>query len=230
MTSNDWWRDKVREPERLAAVTRSGLLETGREHSFDRFTDLAAEVTGATRACITLVDADSYIYKSTVGVPEGAPRAGRVEDSFCRYVVGSSKPFVVDDARTDPRSSDNPAIEIDAVVAWAGYPIEDAGGWVLGTFCLVATEPYVWTDTDLHVLATLAQAVSSEIALLRAQSIIAAARTAADELRITAETELTSITARPTRHASVAILDRSIQLARQLSGTLSPDQVPESRS
>ena len=173
MTSVDWWRDGVGEPDRLAALKRSALFDTGREDAFDRLTELAAAVTGAARACITLVDATHYSYKSAVGVPEGAPQIGRIEESFCRYVVGSSMPFVVDDARNDPRTRDNPAIEISGVEAWAGYPIQDDAGWVLGTFCLVATAPYAWTDTDLHVLATLAQAASSEIALRRTRSVIA---------------------------------------------------------
>ena len=41
------------------------------------------------------------------------------------------------------------------------------------TFCLVATEPYIWTETDLYVLATLAQVVSSEIALRAARDTLA---------------------------------------------------------
>jgi phosphoserine phosphatase RsbU/P len=227
MTSGDWWRDRVREPQRLAALTRSGLLQTGPEDAFDRLTELAAAVTGAARACITLVDATHYAYKSTVGVAEGAPQTGPIEASFCRYVVGSSKPFVVDDARADPRTFDNPAIAIDGVAAWAGYPIEDAAGWVLGTFCLVATEPYAWTDTDLHVLATLAQLASSELALRRARFAIASARSAADELRFSAETELTSATGRTSGDAVAAILTRSVDLARQVSDALNEDQDPE---
>lgn len=227
MTFTDWWRDGIREPERLDALTRSGLLETGPEDTFDRLTELAAAVTGAARACITLVDATHYAYKSTVGVAEGAPQSGPIAASFCRYVVGSSKPFVVNDARADPRTCDNPAIAIDGVAAWAGYPIEDAAGWVLGTFCLVATEPYAWTDIDLHVLATLAQVASSEIALRSARCAIASARSVADELRIAAETELSSVTARSARDAGSAILNRSIDLARQLCNALSEAQDSE---
>lgn len=230
---NDWWRDGVREPKRLDALTRSGLFQTSPEDAFDRLTELAAAVTGAERACITLVDADHYTYKSTVGVPEGAPQIGPIEASFCRYVVGSSKPFVVDDARADPRTFDNPAITIDGVAAWAGYPIEDADGWVLGTFCLVGTEPHVWTDTDLHVLATLAQAASSEVALRHAQTIIASARAVADKLKATeteteTETERASITTHPAKHATAAF-DLQMQLAWQLCDALHPSQPPRGR-
>ncbi len=219
MTPDDWWRDGVGAPERVAALERSGLLETGPEDAFDRLTELAAAVTGATRACITLVDAEHYAYKSTVGVADGAPQIGPIAESFCRYVVGSSKPFVVDDARNDPRTDDNPAIEISGVAAWAGYPIEDDAGWVLGTFCLIGTEPYAWTDTDLHVLAALAGAASSEISLRRARAVIASAQTTADELRLAVETEVKAVT------------NQSVLLARALIDTLSvrpaPDRSPQ---
>jgi GAF domain-containing protein len=90
-----------------------------------------------------------------------------------------SKPFIVDDACNDSRTFDNPAIAIHGIAAWAGYPIEDDDGWALGTFCLVATDPYAWTGTNLHALATLAQAASSEIALRHARTVIATVRTAA---------------------------------------------------
>ena len=191
MTANDWWRAGVGEPERVAALTRSRLFETDPEDAFDRLTELAVAVTGATRACMTFVDANEFAYKSTVGIPEGAPMSGPIGESFCCYVVGSSKPFVVDDARADPRTCDNPAIEMHGVEAWAGYPVEDDDGWVLGTFCLISTEPYAWTDTDLHVLATLARVASSEIALRHARSVINSARTVADELKTAAEAKLT---------------------------------------
>lgn len=182
MKPDDGWREGVREPERLAALERSGLFHSGPEDAFDRLTELAVAVTGATRACITLVDETHYEYKSAIGVPEGAPQSGLIEESFCRYVVGSSKPLIVDDAPNDPRTTDNPAIEINGIAAWAGYPIEDTDGWVLGTFCLIDTRPHAWTDTDLHVLSTLARAASSEIALHQAYSVIASAEAAAADL------------------------------------------------
>lgn len=225
MTSRDWWRAGVRAPERLAALQRSGLFETGPEDAFDRLTELAAAVTGATKACITLVDSTQYVYKSAVGVADDAPNAGPVEASFCRYVVGSSKPLIVDDSRNDPRTFDNPAIE-EGVAAWAGYPIEDADGWVLGTFCLVAIEPYAWTDTDLHVLATLARAASSEIALRHAQAVIASATSTAGQLEKAAEGDLDAITAQPTSQPRREILQRVLDLVTELSDVLRPGDWP----
>ncbi|HEX2576458.1 MAG TPA: GAF domain-containing protein [Aquihabitans sp.] len=173
MTNSAWWSAGIADPRRIQAVERAGLVNGPAEDAFDRLTELAAMATKTRRACITVVDADHYRYKSTVGVPEGSVHPGPVEESFCRYVVGSSRPFYVTDASADPRTVDHPAIELHGIGAWAGYPIEDEDGWVLGTFCLIDDKPRVWTDSDLSILATLAAVTSSEIALRRLRAIIA---------------------------------------------------------
>lgn len=177
------WTSGVRSEERVAAVEDSGLLGTGPDDAFDRFVELAAELTGAKRCCITLVDADSFNYLSTMGVAEGFPDSGKIEESFCRYVVGEGRPLVVNDALNDPRVLDNPAIELYGVVAWAGYPIEDSRGNIFGTFCLIDTEPHTWSDRDILILATLAKAVSTEIALRLSRAETAAARKELENLR-----------------------------------------------
>jgi sigma-B regulation protein RsbU (phosphoserine phosphatase) len=177
------WEEGVREPKRIIALQQSGLVGTGPEDTFDRFIELATELTGAPQGCITLVDAENFTYKSAIGISDDAPHSGRIVDSFCRYVVGTSQPLIVDDAVNDARTSDNPAIDLHRVAAWAGYPIEDVNGAVLGTFCLIDTSPHLWSDQDILVLATLSQAVSTEIALRRSRAELLAARTVIEELR-----------------------------------------------
>lgn len=181
------WEAGVRDAARLAALERSGLVGTGPEDAFDRLTELATELTGAPLGCITLVDAERSTCKSSVGIPECGPRFLPVEQSFCRLVVGSGRPLIVDDVRRDPRTCGDPAAGLFGITAWAGYPIQDAGGAVLGTFCLMDFSPHEWTAKDLHVLATLAMAASSEIALRRSQAEAMVARQEADVLRSAAE-------------------------------------------
>ena len=177
------WENGVRDPKRLIALQQSGLVGTGSEDAFDRMIELATELTGAPQGCITLVDAESFVYKSAVGIPDDAPRSGRIAESFCRYVVGNGEPLIVDDAVHDARTMDNRAIELHGVAAWAGYPIEGADDAILGTFCLIDTSPRQWTDRDILILATLAKAVSTEIALRRVSVELLEARHALEELR-----------------------------------------------
>jgi sigma-B regulation protein RsbU (phosphoserine phosphatase) len=162
------WQAGVRDPGRIDALERSALVGTGPEDAFDRLIELAVDVTGAPRGVITLVDAERTTAKSAIGFPEGSALSAPIEHSFCRFVVGSGRPLIVDDARNDPRTRGDPAIEAFDAGAWAGYPIEDADGAILGTFCVMDPGPHAWSGRDLRVLAILAKAASSEIALRRA--------------------------------------------------------------
>jgi sigma-B regulation protein RsbU (phosphoserine phosphatase) len=177
------WEHGVRDPVRLAAVRRSGLVGLPPEDAFDRLIELAAELTGAPRACITLVDATHTSAMSSVGFPLDLTLAAPIEVSFCRFVVASGLPLVVDDSRHDPRTMSDPAIEASEAGAWAGYPVEDAGGQVIGTFCVMGPTAHAWTSRDLHVLATLAMAASTEIALRQARAEVKAARWEVERLR-----------------------------------------------
>jgi phosphoserine phosphatase RsbU/P len=150
---------------RLAAVEAIGLVGSEPEEAFDRLARLAATVLGAPLAFVTLVDSERSWCKSRIGAPSEGDAFGNVEDWFCQYVVGSGERLIVDDARSDPRTADNAAIDSMGVAAWAGYPIRDPTGQVLGTFCVVDTTPRHWTERDLEVLDTLSQAASGEIAL-----------------------------------------------------------------
>jgi GAF domain-containing protein len=125
---------------------------------------------------IALVDSERTTAMSAVGFPEGLALFAPIERSFCRFVVGAGRPFVVADANIDPRTIGDPAIEAFAAVSWAGYPLVDGEGAILGTFCVMDSEPHDWTVTDLHVLATLSMAASTEIALRSARAELRALR------------------------------------------------------
>jgi GAF domain-containing protein len=180
---NVGWEARVRDPARLEALEKSGLVGSGPEDAFDRLIELAADLVGINRGSISLVDAQSTTAKSSVGFPEGLELFLPIELSFCRFVVASGQPFIVNDANEDPRTSGDPAVELFAKVAWAGYPIEDGDGHVLGTFSLMDVEPHEWTARDLHILATLAAAASTEIARRRSAAEAIEARREANEVR-----------------------------------------------
>ncbi len=168
----------IHDPQRLAAVHATGLLDTPPEEAFDRLARLARTVLGTPLAFVTLVDDERSYWKSCIGVPAGGPRQNTVEESFCQYVVGSGEALVARDAATHPVTKDNPSIELMGVAAWAGMPLRAPGGQVLGSFCVVDTEPREWTDEQISSLAALSEAAAGEIALRSAlRSTSEAART-----------------------------------------------------
>src|SRR3712207_8572091 len=96
--------DALREPRRLAARRRTGLLDSAPEASFDRLTRLAARMLGAPVSLVSLVDRDRQFFKSSVGLPD--PWASRRETplthSFCQHAVATREPLVIEDARDHP--------------------------------------------------------------------------------------------------------------------------------
>ncbi|MEU6062629.1 GAF domain-containing SpoIIE family protein phosphatase [Streptomyces sp. NPDC047097] len=163
------------DPARLAAVEASALLDTGPEEVFEDLAALAARITGTGRAFVTLVDADRSFWKGCVGVEADAvaDRQNPVEQSFCYFLVGlEGQPFIVDDAAADPRTAGHPSVGPMDIGAWAGYPLLDPDGRVLGSFCVIDDAPRAWSPADLTTLATLARSVAAEIHLR--QSLTAA--------------------------------------------------------
>ena len=163
----------LHDPQRLAAVAATGLLDTGPEPAFEDLANLAAALTGCSRAFITLVDEHRSFWKSCIGVDarEIAGRQGRVEDSFCYFLIGLGDGFVVEDAATDPRTRDHPSVGPMKIGAWAGYPILSTAGDVLGSMCVIDESPHSWQPAELSALATLARAVSNEINVRRTLAV-----------------------------------------------------------
>ncbi|MDO9410206.1 diguanylate cyclase [Patulibacter sp.] len=158
--------EAVQDPSRLEVVQRLGLLDGAPDESFDRLTRMATRLTGAPVSLAVLVDDDRQFFVSQVGLPEAAAvaRETPLSHSFCQHVVARSSPFLVPDARADPRVSDNLAIRDLDVVAYAGVPLVVEGETV-GSFCLIDNAAHEWTAEEMEVLHDLAGMAMTEMSL-----------------------------------------------------------------
>lgn len=156
----------VGHPERLAALRRTGLLDTLPEASFDRVTRLVARLLDVPVALVSLVDADRQFFKSCVGLDgtRATERETPLSHSFCQYVVIREEALFVEDAREHPLVRDNPAVAEYGVLAYAGFPLTN-GGEVIGTLCAVDTRPRHWTEEEIGLLEDLAALAQTEIDL-----------------------------------------------------------------
>jgi serine phosphatase RsbU (regulator of sigma subunit) len=134
--------------------------------TFDRYARLVRRSLRTPVALVSLVEAERQVFPGAVGLPEPwqTERGTPLSHSFCQHVVADRAPLVVSDARQDERVRDNPAIRDLDVVAYAGWPLTDHTGDVVGSLCAISDEPREWTDDDLEVLADLAAACSTELA------------------------------------------------------------------
>jgi GAF domain-containing protein len=161
----------VQDPARLAAVRRTGLLDSAADPSFDRHARLAAEVLNAPVALVSLIDADRQFFKSGIGVgePWASARESPLSHSFCQHAVAQREPLVIDDAREHPVLKDNPAITDMGAIAYAGIPLIDADDQALGTLCVIDHRPRRWSKHQVELLSDLAASVVSEITLARVE-------------------------------------------------------------
>ena len=149
----------------MTLVSAARLLDSPPEEAFDRLTRLAARLLGAPVALVTLPDDDRVFFKSAVGLPE--PWAGRrgtpLSYSFCRHVIASGAPLVVEDARRDPIVRNNPAIRELHWIAYAGVPLTISDGSTAGALCVIDALPRIWSPRDVALLEDLAASVATEI-------------------------------------------------------------------
>lgn len=153
-------------PDRMDALTRTGVLDSPPEESFDALTRLASSLLGVPVALVSLVDADRQFFKSQIGLAEpwASMRETPLTHSFCQWVVSSHDYLVVSDARTHPVLSHNQAITDLGVVAYAGVPLTATNGEPIGSLCAVDTAPREWSDANLALLRQLAPIAEACIA------------------------------------------------------------------
>jgi GAF domain-containing protein len=165
----------LEDPERLAALRRLLILDTGPSEGFDRLTRLTARVLHAPMALLTLIDADRQYFKAAFGLPEplASIRETPLEYSICQYAVAFGQPLVVCDARVEHWLDDNPAVKILGLSAYAGIPLVTGDGHAVGTLCAIDVAPREWTDADLANLDDLAGVAMEEIRLHRLQRRLA---------------------------------------------------------
>lgn len=140
-------------------------LPPAADEAFDRFAGLVRTILDVPVALVSLVDETRQVLPGASGLPADvdAQRSTPLSHSFCQHVVTSSSPLVIGDARVDPLVRDNLAVRDLAVIAYAGMPLTDTSGRVIGSLCAIDREPRVWTLAELALLADLAAACSSEL-------------------------------------------------------------------
>jgi signal transduction histidine kinase len=159
-------RRALGDPARVAALARTGLLETGPDEAFDRLTRLASAIVGTPVAFVSLLDDQLQHFKSVCGPGNPAnPGSVPLDGSFCKFTVASRQPFVIEDAREHPLVRDYPIVSEGRAVAYAGIPLVTSEGHAIGTFCVGDEKPRHWNTEELSALAELARSAMNEIEL-----------------------------------------------------------------
>lgn len=170
-------RDKIKRAlnnrMRLEAIRRSGLLESENTiPALDRAARIAARAlrTGVAQVSVLTdrVKLPIAVHTEPGEDAEIWRTRRRAGNTYCKYVVWTKEPFVVDDASTHELVRTSHATRDLEIGAYLGVPIHgsaggDARAEVLGTLCVVDREPRAWSATDIEMLTDIAASVSDEI-------------------------------------------------------------------
>jgi serine phosphatase RsbU (regulator of sigma subunit) len=166
---------------RLEAL-RQVRLSASADPGMERFARLVAETLGVPIALVSLVEADQQVFPGLVGLAEpwASSRQAPQVRSLCQRVAAAGSPVVLADVRQDEQTCGSATIRDLGMIAYAGMPLTDSEGQVLGSLCAIDTQPRAWSPRDLTRLADLAAACCAELRLRIMSRYAADAQDAAD--------------------------------------------------
>lgn len=151
------------EAQRIEVLNKYEILDTPPDGSFDKFTQLAAELLEVPVAIISLVDTDRIWFKSSHGLE--IQEIGR-EAGLCSTAILSDEPYVVEDALTDTRARANSLVTGEfGLRFYAAIPLKTSEGCNLGAFCVIDKKPGKLTPGKERILQTLADLVMRQMEL-----------------------------------------------------------------
>ncbi|MET3682735.1 PAS domain S-box-containing protein [Alkalibacillus flavidus] len=157
--------DINQEIDRLRSIHQLNLELDCQEDPFDNITELAKSMFGLEMALITIVDSDWQWFKSCIGLPDQLEKDGGTtrDKSFCQYLFIENKRFQVEDALEDSRFKNNPLVTEGLIRFYAGTPLRLSDGHIIGSLCVLDSQPNHLTEDQFDQLEKLANWAMTEI-------------------------------------------------------------------
>lgn len=151
------------EQARIKSLYRYNILDTPPDGSFDKMTQLAAQIFNVPIAIISLVDTDRIWFKSKYGVD--VQQINR-DPGLCASAILSDDIYLVEDARNDPRTLANPLVAGDfGLQFYAAAPLHTHDGFNLGTFCILDKNKRYFHSEQKEILKGFADVVMESLEL-----------------------------------------------------------------
>lgn len=146
---------------RLNALRDLEILDTPPDEKFDRIVRVASQAAGTSIALLSLVDENRQWFKAKVGLDVCETERSV---AFCHHSIQQHSPLIVPNAETDDRFASNPLVIGEPHIRfYAGFPLCLASGEVLGTLCVIDTQPRILSDVQIASLTDLAAIIVDEL-------------------------------------------------------------------
>ncbi|RKS97526.1 response regulator [Chryseobacterium defluvii] len=145
------------EEERIKKLEFFDLLNLGKDPQLDVFAEVACLVCNCSASLIAMMERDTQTIQSCVGLPVDFVDR---ENTICQYSIATGEVLVINDTSLDERSCYNQMMKDAGVRFYAGVPLKDDEGYVLGTLCVIDFEPKTISDEQLGMLIKIGEAVT----------------------------------------------------------------------
>ena len=141
-------------PARMQQIARYEVFDPTLQAQLDALSARTAALLNAPVSMVSVVLDSSQFIIGQHGVPgwiaevQGTP----AEWALCSHTVLAGRPYCIADGTTDPVHADNPLLAMTPVRSYAGVPLTDDSGHVLGAHCVIDVTPRTFTDADIAVL------------------------------------------------------------------------------
>ncbi len=145
--------ESEKELARLAALRSYNILDTPPNVALDALTKLTANLIVVPIALIDLVDENRVWSKSHFGTEVSEYK---IQPGFCSSAFSEDTPYIVSNAKTDPRSENHPLVLENGVSFYAGVPLKTPEGFNIGTLCVIDFVPHTISAAQISILKELA--------------------------------------------------------------------------
>jgi serine/threonine protein kinase len=154
-----------RQGTQIESIESFGILDTRPDAAIDRVTTMAARLFSAPISIVSIVDRDRILFKSHHGLAQEQIESGT---GMYRSIAELDETWVVEDARRDRRTAENPLVTGDfGLQFFVGVPLRTSDGFAIGTLSVLDFHPRTVTSEEVDNLGDLAALVMSQLELRR---------------------------------------------------------------
>ncbi|GAA4964624.1 GAF domain-containing protein [Actinoplanes utahensis] len=146
--------DRLGKPARIQQIARYDLFDPTLQARLDAVAARTADLLHAPISMISMVlDTSQFIIgqhglTGWISEVQGTP----AEWALCTQTVLAGRPYCITDGTADPVYAANPLLAMSPIRSYAGVPLSDDSGQILGAHCVIDVTPRTFTEHDITVL------------------------------------------------------------------------------